>query len=329
MTLCFHSLIHTPKIKRWMKILAFLEEKEQTTTTYLSELAQCSKRTIHKDLKEIKQYFNQEVTITGDDHGIHFAFRAPNEYTKKVQALIEDEPLILLLARFFDDRSASNQELAAVLGVSLATFNRLKRDCTILLNTNYGLRIDASANTLLGSERAIRQAMFDFFCTLPLYSKQLDVTIASFRSKTLTLSSNRWNLDHSLVDQWIAIVKVRIEQGHVFPEHTTAGELQTILAREWEKETKILSPEREQATLFILCLSETSFYDPFYQKKFLHDFLPLIPRSSMAKIEEPELVQLFRLVIFLLTQFVGLPQAVLKEARKIKIAPEEDSVFNL
>ena len=323
MTLCFHSLIHRPKIKRWLKILALLEEKEQTTAAYLSELTQCSKRTIHKDLKEIKQYFKNEVMITGDDHGIHFAFRAPNEYTKKVQALIEDEPFLLLLARFFDDRPTSNQELAAMLGVSLATFNRLKRDCSILLNTNYGLRIDAHSNTLLGSERAIRQAMFDFFCTLPLYPKQLESTVAPFRSKTTTISSSRWNLDHALINQWAAIVKIRTEQGHVLPEHRTAGELQTVLAREWEKETKIHFPEREQAALFVLCLSETSFYDPLYQKEFLHYFLPLIPRRFMAEIEEPELAQLFRLVIFLLTQFVGLPQAVLKEARKRKIVPEE------
>ncbi len=101
------------KTRRWLELLAALEEQEHTTAVLLSEQLTCSKRTIHTDLKELKIYFGSTILLLGNDVGIHFSFMDPAGYVKKKQALLEKEPLFLYIDRILEDKKESNQTLAA------------------------------------------------------------------------------------------------------------------------------------------------------------------------------------------------------------------------
>lgn len=318
----FYSLLYTPKVRRWMQILDMLEDQEHTTALSLANLTQCSKRTIHTDIKEIKHYFDGTIVMKGDDHGSHFSLQAPKEYYQKKQALIHHEPIFLLFDRIIEEKKATNHQLAQDLDIPLATFNRLKRYCAKILHSNYRLRIDATTNVLIGPETAIRQFLFDFYCTCPLYPKALEEKVAQFRTTPLVFRENRWKLDSILASQWTAIVKERISRGHLLSDEGTDHSMQSLLVREWRQGVDDPLPEREQAALFVLSLDESAFFNPRYQRAFLQYFSPLVIKGSITEESEPVPVALFEVLILFLKLFFQLPQEVLHESEKRDQAPD-------
>ena len=79
----FYQLIHDTKTKRWFLLLAALEEQQQVTANELAQQTNYTIRTTNADIKEIKQYFGDSISILGNGQGYHFSFQCPMRYTKK------------------------------------------------------------------------------------------------------------------------------------------------------------------------------------------------------------------------------------------------------
>lgn len=317
----FVSLIYTIKTRRWLEILMVLEEQEHTTAEALARTMQCSKRTIFKDIKALKTYFDQTIAIFGDDQGIHFTFLAPEGYLKKKQALLIEEQSFVFIDRLLLGKKATNQELSEELAIPPATLSRLKRHCMKVLRVRYGLSIDATSNTLVGTEAAIRQLFFDFYCTLPLYPRALEEKVARFHVNKKALMSDHWGMDPVLANQWQTIAKWRVDQGYLLPEEPNDRVVQQALAKEWCLVFDDTLPEREQAALFVLSVPETAFFKPLLQQKFVRSFLPLLKGQPLLQPADCPMVQLFELLIFLLEHFFQLPQEVQVQAKQNKHPP--------
>lgn len=312
----FYSLLYTPKIRRWIQLLDRLEAQEHTTAVSLANLTQCSKRTIHADIKELKDHFQDTMTLSGDDHGSHFSLQDPKGYYQKKQALIRHEPIFFLFDRMLEEKKATNHQLAQELSVPLATFNRMKRYCAQILQQFYRLGIDPTTNVLLGPETAIRQFMYDFYCTCSLYPEALEKRVTQFRTTPLVLQENRWKFEPILASQWTQIFKDRVSRGHLLSEEETKHSLQSQLSGEWQRATNDSLTEREQATLFVLSLDESAFFHPEYQQAFLQNFSMLTINEPVNEDNERLPVLLFETLILFLQQFFQLPREVLDESEK-------------
>lgn len=310
------------KTRRWLELLAVLEEQEHTTAVLLSEQLACSKRTIHTDLKELKVYFGSTILLLGNDVGIHFSFLDPAGYVRKKQALLEKELLFLYIDRILEDKKEPNHILAAYLKLPSASFNRMKRQLVKFLRSTYGVMIDAT-NTLNGSEPAVRQFIYDFYFQLPLYPKVLDEKIRAYRSMSHSLDESPWTLDLHLFNQWYTVTTIRVRQGHLLEEIPEDLRLQHLTAQALDQAVPVSLPEREKAALFVLSLSEDPFINPLIQKAFLRQFSPWIDESYPVQQFESMTIHFFRTLIYLLGCFFQLPQdSLLKEIPK-GVSPEQ------
>lgn len=311
------------KTRRTLVLLDHLEEQEHTTAQTLAEHGGSSKRTVHAVIKELKDYFGETIALTGDDAGLHFSLLNPKEYMKKKQALINEEPLFLLIDYLADGTKRTNFAFAKELGISPATFSRLKRQLATIVRARYQLRLDPTTNILLGTEAAIRQFFYDVYFTLPLYPQRFDQKRFAVKSFDLPVEQNRWVFDPILVNQWLTIVLWRLEQGHILPEEAGNLDLQQRLATEWQRAVAHPLPEREQAALFVLTLVEDQFLNPLRQKEFIRCFSPTVKDSYPVQAFDTLPVALFRLMVGLVNRFFTLPQEVLCDAKKAKQTPED------
>lgn len=304
------------KTRRWLELLAALEEQEHTTAVLLSELLACSKRTIHTDLKDLKIYFGPTILLLGNDVGIHFSFLEPSGYMEKKQALLEKEPLFLYIDQILEDKKEPNHLLASYLNLPSASFNRMKRQLAKFLRSTYGVTIDAT-NTLIGSEPAVRQFIYDFYFRLPLYPKVLDEKVRAYRSMSHSLDEIPWTLNVQLFNQWSTVTTMRVRQGHLLEEVPEDLRLQHLTAQALDQAVSVSLPEREKAALFVLALSEDPFVNPLTQKAFLRQFSPWIDESYPVQQFESMVTHFFKTLIYLMSRFFQLPQdRSLKENRK-------------
>ena len=129
-----------------------------------------------------QKFFDASILLLGGEDGYHFSFRSPTAYTRKNQALLDQEPLFFYADQLLAGTRRTNQEWAETLNLSTASFGRIKRQFVHLLEEQYHLTIVAKDNQLQGSESAIRQFMYDMYFTLPLCSNVLEQRVESWDS---------------------------------------------------------------------------------------------------------------------------------------------------
>ncbi|NMP60028.1 HTH domain-containing protein, partial [Enterococcus mundtii] len=97
MHILFDHLVMADKTKRWLLLLATLEEEEHVTAQTLAKQTGFGRRTIIEDIKVIKDYFGERIHLIGDEKGYHFSFLNPKGYYEEKQALLNEEKLFLFV----------------------------------------------------------------------------------------------------------------------------------------------------------------------------------------------------------------------------------------
>ena len=152
-------------------------------------------------------------------------------YQKK-QELISNEVLFIYLERLFYGAEKSNFEWADSLAVSTAGFSRMKRSLIPFLKKYYYIEI-SSTNQLEVKEAAVRQLMYDFYYTLPLYPLLVEEKITYLMTDDCFPVSGRWQLDSLLIKQWAQIAVQRTAKGFDLPQRKTSGELEKNWQQNW------------------------------------------------------------------------------------------------
>ncbi|MGM0294549.1 helix-turn-helix domain-containing protein [Enterococcus sp. AZ062] len=314
----FHQLIFTTKTKRWLILLATLEEEEHVIAQNLIEQTGFGRRTILEDLKAIKVYFSDSIQLIGDGKGYHFSFLDPKGYYRMKQALLDEEKLFLFVDQLASGKCLDNQQWVASLGISNTGFQRMKRQFQTVLTKHYGIKLRSKTNQLSGKEAGIRQFLYDFYFTLPLYPTVLQEHIRSLHQGKATFKEGPWHLDPTLFNQWLKLIQLRIDQGYFLPDQGIHRDLQTALVQALDQQVNLALPDPEKAALFLLSLDENQFLTPSTQRAFIQTFSPT--KEPYRLVREPEglAYQLFDTLLCLMERFFQLPplEEEIQESRK-------------
>jgi len=304
----FYQLIFNVKTKRWFELLEVLEETEQTTAPSLVEHTGFGRRTIMKDIKELKDYFGETIQLIGDEKGYHFSFLDPQSYYEKKQALLVEESLFLFVDQLAAGKQMENYQWGYYLDIPVGSFSRIKHRLQEILLTQYDCQLVGKHNQLTGEEASIRQFLYDFYFTLPLYPTVLADQVQQMQMKKTVIKSGKWQLEPTLMNQWLIITKLRVDQDHLLPEQTSHRTQQVALAAALDHQVKIPLPIREKAALFLLSLNEQQFLNPLIQKEFIRMFSPTVDMVFPIRETEGLAYRLFETILLLMECFFQLPK---------------------
>lgn len=315
MSQLFYYLIYHEKTKRWLLMLEQFETNQTMTGKYLAVKLSCTQRTIQSDIKQIKQYFDASILLLGGEGGYHFSFLSPTAYTRKKQALLEQEPLFFYADQLAAGTRKTNQEWAETLNLSPASFGRIKRQFVHLIEGQYHLRIVEKDNQLQGSEPAIRQFMYDLYFTLPLCPNLLKQRIESLDSFDQPTKPGQWSLDPIRLNQWRQLAQWRIDQGQCLHPKEGQEEIQERVVAALDETITLPFPAQEKAALFLLSLNEDQFLNPLRQKEFIRQFSSKdsYNYNYLTNDFEEVNVAFFKTVITLMHQFFQLSVSQTKE----------------
>ncbi|WP_430612520.1 helix-turn-helix domain-containing protein [Enterococcus sp. DIV0876] len=144
---------------RWLQILNEFEKLPHRTTAHLADITLSTRRTIIKDLTDLRSYFDQSIQLLSSKTGYFFSIIDHSTYLDKKRQLIEDEPLFLIFEHIFYDELYSIGEWSDKLHLSESTIVKYLKSTTASLRP-YNLRIQLDPVTLVGTEIDKRQ----FFC---------------------------------------------------------------------------------------------------------------------------------------------------------------------
>ncbi|MGL9768954.1 helix-turn-helix domain-containing protein [Enterococcus sp. DIV0806c] len=303
----FDHLVMADKTKRWLVLLATLEEEEHVIAHTLIEQTGFGRRTIIEDMKAIKYYFGERIQLIGDEKGYHFSFLDPKGYYEKKQALLDKEKLFLLVDQLAAGKCLNNHQWMAYLDVSSASFQRMKRQLQTLMTTYYGIKLESKTNQLWGEEAGIRQFLYDFYFTLPLYPRVLSEHIQDLYQEKVAIQDGPWHLDETLFNQWLKLAKQRVDQGHCLQDQVTHEQLQTTLIQALDQQVRVALPGSEKAALFLLSLDERQFLNPMTQQDFIRTFSPASEYALPVRETEGLTYGFFETLLFLMEAFFQLP----------------------
>lgn len=278
---------------RWFQILSKLEHSHKISTKELSQLIGISTRTIFSDIKEIKQYFENIITIVSSKKGYTFKLNHKLAYIEKKKSLIELEPILTILSGIFYGKNRSILEWADELFLTDRTLRtHLKKLKPIL--KHYQLKLTYPILNIEGKEIDIRNFFLAIFYeedTLPhfIFPPNVINNIITDMSHTefdhFHLNVSRFRLSYLLF-----ITYQRISNGY---KMDMSKEILTILTTSHLNNTmnqisisfkKITSIQLKKSDLvyLILMILDSNSYDatlnlaPIYQEDMKSKWFPVV-----------------------------------------------------
>lgn len=318
----FRQLIYKTKTRRWFDLLILLEQKEHAMVKELVTQTRYTRRTILQDVKELKAYFGSSILWIGDENGYHFSLQDPYVYEQKKQILLADERLFLFFNHLANEHPLDNGQLAQVLDVSIASFNRLKHQLQEILRKDYRLKLDVETNLLVGEEADIRQVLYEFYFTLPVYPEDIWKKVEELRQCQTPVLSGKWWLNKTQMNHWLCIAQLRVSKGKVLPSNDEEGPLKKTLVQAFNRQVTVEIPNQEKAALFLLSLDENQFLNPLTQKEFLRMFSTTLCNHLLIRSDEGLAYQFLSTYLSMMRLFFRLPSLDGKNSEETSIQEE-------
>lgn len=156
------SFISNQTTKRLFRILSVIERERLFTFSKMAEEMEVTQRTIANDIKYIKNYFGECISLTSGNSGCFFQEKKPYLYQKRKQKLLESECLFAIIGDIFRGELSRIDELAHKYHLSESTFRRLMNQVTPILNS-YELCWTSNPLAISGSEANLRKFFKDFY----------------------------------------------------------------------------------------------------------------------------------------------------------------------
>lgn len=148
--------------ERWMRILNVIEQQNMFTIVGLSQQLGVSKRTILKDVSELKNYFEESAIFESNTSGYFFKEKNRRLYHEDKEALLQSEIWFEIISDIFYGELVSVGELADRYNYSESTMLRSVAQINEVLK-EYQLSLSLKPVDLVGKEGNIRKFFFDFF----------------------------------------------------------------------------------------------------------------------------------------------------------------------
>jgi len=148
--------------ERWMRILNVIEQQNIFTIVGLSQQLGVSKRTILKDVSELKTYFEKSAIFESNTTGYFFKEKNRRLYHEDKEALLQSEIWFEIISDIFYGELVSVGELADRYNYSESTMLRSVAQIKELLK-EYQLSLSLKPVDLVGKEGNIRKFFLIFF----------------------------------------------------------------------------------------------------------------------------------------------------------------------
>ena len=156
------AFISNRMTQRTLHLLSVIERTRLFTIGEMAEKMQVTQRTIANDIKFIKDYFGDCITLLSGYHGFYFRENNPLKYQERKQSLLENECFFKIIKHIFLGNYMRVDELAHQYHFSESTFRRLLAQSSHLLAA-YELKWGANPLTIEGSEENLRKFFKDLY----------------------------------------------------------------------------------------------------------------------------------------------------------------------
>lgn len=156
------AFISNRTTKRLFRVLSVMERDRLFTIGEMAEKMQVTQRTIANDLKYVKDYFGDCITLISGNSGFLFEEKKPSVYQEKKHELLENECLFEIIGHIFQGELMDIDELAHHYHFSESTFRRLLGQSNKILSS-YRLKWVSNPLTIEGSEADLRKFFKDFY----------------------------------------------------------------------------------------------------------------------------------------------------------------------
>lgn len=278
---------------RWFQILAILERSSSISTKNLSQSLNISIRTIRYDMKEIKDYFNQTITINPSTNGYTFNINNKIDYIEKKKGLLEYEPILVILSGIFYGKELSILDWADQLFLTDRTLiSHLKKLNPML--ARYQLTMDSPILSLKGKEINIRNFFLAFFYeedTIPHYVFP-PILINNIITDMSTTKFEHFHLDvpRFKLSYLLYITYQRVSNGHTLEiskeivDTLATSHLRNTMNQmslSFKKHTSIQLEPSDLVYLILMIVDSNSYDDtlnlaPIYQEDVNSKWLPVI-----------------------------------------------------
>lgn len=147
---------------RQIKILNTIEKDRMFTINKLADELDISRRTIIKDINDMKIYFQNSASFISKNTGYIFREEDRMLYLENKAAMLNDEIWFEIIADIFYGNLYSLNELADKYNYSESTMQRFAAEISLAV-AEYDLELKLNPVDLEGSEGNIRTFFFDFF----------------------------------------------------------------------------------------------------------------------------------------------------------------------
>ncbi|WP_195514583.1 helix-turn-helix domain-containing protein [Enterococcus sp. 1001283B150225_161107_E12] len=147
---------------RLFKLLSIIERNRLFTIGELAEKIQVTERTIANDLKYMRDYFGESITLMSGNSGFVFEETRPSIYNERKQHLLENECLFEIIGNIFYGKLYRVDELADYYHFSESSFRRMLTQSNSALKS-YGLQWVSNPLTIQGDEASLRKFFKDFY----------------------------------------------------------------------------------------------------------------------------------------------------------------------
>lgn len=147
---------------RLFKLLSVIERNRLFTIGELAEKIQVTERTIANDLKYMRDYFGESITLMSGNSGFVFEETRPSIYQERKQHLLENECLFEIIGNIFYGKLYRVDELADYYHFSESSFRRMLTQSNSALKS-YGLQWASNPLTIQGDEASLRKFFKDFY----------------------------------------------------------------------------------------------------------------------------------------------------------------------
>lgn len=154
------NFITNKPLIRWLQILNEFEKNACCNANDLAILTESTSRTIGKDICQIRDYFEDSITIESTHQGYVFKQLKLVTYEEKKTALLENEPLFLILEKIFFAELYTLDDWSDQLHLSKTTLLKYLKKIQSQL-VHFDLDITHDPVNIIGQEADIRH----FFCT--------------------------------------------------------------------------------------------------------------------------------------------------------------------
>jgi len=156
------AFISNRTTSRIFQILGIIERNRLFTIKYLAEKIKVTTRTIANDMKYIRDYFGESITLTSGNNGFLFEEKKTSEYKELKQKLLDNECLFEIIGNIFYGKFYRVDELAEHYHFSETSFRRMLTQSNSILKM-YGLQWISNPLRIQGEEANLRKFFKDFY----------------------------------------------------------------------------------------------------------------------------------------------------------------------